>query len=130
MPESFKVSAENLKKRLDDMVLGEVFYQEALRQKLDQKPEVQQSIRQLLTQKLLEQVEGKAWSREVTEAEVKAYYDQHAGEYNRPEQVRIADIYIAIPAQASGMEKDALKKKAEAALTEAQASEKRQGWEH
>ena len=42
-----------IKKRLDEMILEEVLYQEALRLELDQDPEVRRSIRQMLTQKLM-----------------------------------------------------------------------------
>ena len=111
---------EDILKRLDNLVVEKVLYQEALRQNLDQDPEMQRRICQLLTQKLIdEQVNKRAWTRPITEAEIKAYYDRHQLEYNRPEQVRLADIFISVPPDASDKKRDELKARAQQALAEA-----------
>ena len=94
---SHRVSKEDLTKRLDEMVIEEVLYQEALRLNLDKDPKVQKSIRQMLTQKLIEeQINKKVWSRKIEEKDVQEYYDSHKDEFHRPEQIRLADIYIAV----------------------------------
>jgi len=122
MPYRARVSREDLEKRLHDMVLQEVLYQEALRLKLDQDPDVKQRIRQMLTQKLMdEQINTKEWSREITEEELRAYYDGHHAEFNRVAQVRVADIFIATPTGAGDEESEKLREKAEKVLTEALA---------
>lgn len=113
-------SREDLTKRLDEMVIEEVLYQEALRLNLDKDPKVQRSIRQMLTQKLIEeQVNKEAWSRKIEEKEVQEYYDSHKDEFLRPEQIRLADIYVAVPPDASDEQRAELRKKAEKILAEA-----------
>jgi parvulin-like peptidyl-prolyl isomerase len=84
----------------------------------------------MLIQKLLdEQMKRQVWNREIEEAEIHEYYRQHWEEFNRPEQVRVADIYIAVPADATEEHKVGLRRKAETALSEALgAREKRSGF--
>jgi len=121
-----RVAKEDIGKRLDEMILEEVLYQESLRLKLDQESEVRRRIRRMLTQKLLdEKLKREVWEREITENELREYYDQNQEEFNRPEQVRLADIFVAVPADATDEEKDGLREKAEAALAEALAVRKK-----
>lgn len=130
MSRHHRASEDYAEKRLDEMVLEVVLYQEALRLKLDQDPEVRRRIRQMLTRKLLEeQVEKEVWIRQIEEKEYQDYYDQHKDEFSRPEQVRLADIFIAVPPDATADQKAALRKKAETALAEAlKVREKRSGF--
>lgn len=115
-----QVSEESIKKRLDERILEEVLYKEALRLKLDQDPKVQNNIRIILNQKLIrEQVIQKVGNRKIEEKELQEYYNQHTYEYNRPDQVRLADIFIAVPPDASVEKKAGLKNKAETVLSEA-----------
>jgi parvulin-like peptidyl-prolyl isomerase len=122
MPYRSRVSKEDLEKRLNDMVLQEVLYQEALRLKLDQNPDVKRRIRQMLTQKLMdEQINKREWGREITEEVIQAYYDKHQAEFNRPAQFRLADVFIATPPGAGNEEREKLREKAEKVLAEALA---------
>jgi parvulin-like peptidyl-prolyl isomerase len=126
MPYGAEPSGEVLENRLDDMVLQEVLYQEALRLKLDQDPEIRARIRQLLSQKLIdEQITRKVWEREIEENELQEYYNKHWNEFNRPEQVRLADIFIAVPIDATDEEKASLRNRAETVLTEVLAVRKK-----
>jgi len=130
VPHQGQASREAMEKRLDELILQEVLYQEALRLNLDQDPEMRQRIRQMLTQKLMdEEINQKQWKREISEAEVKEYYEQHWSDYNRPAQVRVADIFILVPPQATKSEKEALQRKAETVLAEAvKVKEQRTGF--
>ena len=111
---------KEVENRLDARITEELLYREALRLKLDQDPEMNHRIRQMLTQKLIdEQVNRKEWSREVGETELNAYYEKHRDEFNRPAQVRLADIFVAVPAGASKKDKDQQRKKAQQVLGEA-----------
>jgi parvulin-like peptidyl-prolyl isomerase len=113
-------SEESIKNRLDERIIEEVLYKEALRLKLDQDPKVQNNFRTILNQKLIrEQVIQNVGNRKIEEKELRDYYNQHSYEYNRPEQVNLADIFIAVPPNASVKEKADLKKKAEIVLSEA-----------
>ena len=115
-------SADGIKTRLDELILEEVLYQEALRLELDREPDVRRRIRQLLVQQLMgRQIDGPAKNFQVEERDIEGYYDQHRDAFNRPAQVRLADIFVAVPPTAPGEEKNKLKKKAEAILGEALA---------
>jgi hypothetical protein len=116
----------DVKKRLESMVVEEVLYQEGLRLGLNDDPLIRQRIRQMIVQKLLEeQVNQKAWKREITADELRQYYDRQQHKFNRPELVRLADIFIAVPPDASPTDKDALKQKAQQILAEAIDSQKK-----
>ncbi len=107
------VAPKDVEKQLDEMVMTEILYQEALRLKMDQNFRARRSIMQMLNQMLLEeQVNRKVWGREIGDDELKEYYDQHHDEYNRPEQLRLADIFIAVPPDASEKQKTELMEKA------------------
>ena len=119
----YQPTREDIQKRLEGLILEEVLYREALRLGLDKDPDVYGRIRQMLTQKLIdEQINQKEWKREVTQEELRAYYDQHLNEFNRPAQVRVADIFIAAPPDASKEERENLRQKAEKVLAEARVA--------
>ena len=120
MPYRHQISKEDIEKRLDEIVLEEVLYQEALRLKLEQEPEMRERIRQMLSQKLIdEQINRKVWNRKIGEDELQAYYEKHRDEFNRPAQVRLADIFISVPPDATAEQRAELRKKAQTALSEA-----------
>jgi peptidyl-prolyl cis-trans isomerase C len=115
-----RVSKEQWEQSLDARVLEEVLYQEALRLELDQNPEMRRNIRQMLTSRLMDDyMKREVWSKEVDEAELQAYYDEHWSEFNRPEQLRIADIFIAVPENVTNTKTAELREKAETVLNRA-----------
>jgi parvulin-like peptidyl-prolyl isomerase len=94
--------------RLEELITAEVLYQEALRLKLDQKPQIRHSIRQILGQALIEQQVNRArLAKKISEQDVKAFYDEHIDRYQRPDQVRLAHIYIAVPEDATSAQREA-----------------------
>jgi parvulin-like peptidyl-prolyl isomerase len=119
-----------VKERLGELITAEALYQEALRLKLDRKPEIQRKIRQILSQELLEeQVQRPLREKKFSEEELRRYFDEHIGEYSRPEQVRLADIFIAVPEGATAEERKAKREKAEEVLAKAfEAKDKRFGF--
>jgi peptidyl-prolyl cis-trans isomerase C len=121
---------EMVKERLGELITAEVLYQEALRLKLDRKPEIQRKIRQILSQELLEeQVQKPVRAKTFSEEELKRYFDEHMGEYSRPEQVRLADIFIAVPEGATPEKRKAKRERAEEVLAKAlEAKDKRFGF--
>lgn len=117
-----------VKKRLEEMILEEVLYQEAIAQKIDQDPLVRKAVRQLLVTKLLEShVEKPAWDEPVNPDRVRSYYEAHRHEFERPEQVRLADILIAVPKDAQAHERAELLQRAEGILAEAIALKNERG---
>jgi peptidyl-prolyl cis-trans isomerase C len=122
--QSLPMNAENadeaLKKKVDELVVEELLYQEALRLKLDQAPDTRQRIREILNQKLFEeQIRNKVKQLTISQPELQSYYEAHLAEFNRPEEVRVADLFIAVPKDASDDQRVQLKQKAEAAMAEA-----------
>jgi peptidyl-prolyl cis-trans isomerase C len=116
-------AGELVKKRVEELVAEELQYREALRLKLDQDPETRQKIREILKQKLSEeQIHKKVMERKIEPSELQAYYDSHRDEFNRPAEVRVADVLIAVPKEASPEQRAALKQKAEKVLAEALAA--------
>lgn len=116
---------ESVNARLDEMILATLLEQEARKQGIHNRPSVRQKIQQILTQELLSvQVEQPIHEAVFDESELKLYYDQNLHRYERPKQVRIADILIAI-----ADDREAAKSKAEAVLKEALALQgKRSGF--
>jgi hypothetical protein len=114
--------------RLDEMILQEVLVQEALRRGLDRDPAVRRGLRQLLTQALISRESGHdAGQAAVSEREIQEYYAAHRDEFDRPAQVRLADIFVAVPPNASPELRAECRKRAEAALAEALAGSGQRG---
>jgi peptidyl-prolyl cis-trans isomerase C len=117
-----KVTVDVVEKRIDEMVTAEVLFQEALRLKLDQQPEIRRNIRHMLAQKLLlEKIDQPVLSREISDEELKEYFEQHRLDYTRPEQMRLADIFIAVDEDATEDERAQKSELAEDVLAQANA---------
>jgi len=117
MPEHVLDVNDIVRARLEELVLEELLYREALRLKLDQEPVTRFRIRQILAQSLLErEVERPAYETGISEEEIAAYYQQHEGVLCRPEQRRAAVIFLAAEPDDS---RDSQRKKAEAVLARA-----------
>ncbi|MFH0727825.1 MAG: peptidyl-prolyl cis-trans isomerase [Pseudomonadota bacterium] len=115
-------AGELVKKRVDELVDEELQYREALRLKLDQDPETRQKIKEILKQKLSEeQIHKKVMEKKIEQPELQSYYDAHRDEFNRPAEVRVADVFIAVPKDASADQRAELKQKADKVLAEALA---------
>ena len=81
---------------------------------------MKQKIQQILIQHLLaEQVNRPLQTRDIAEAELKAYYDANIDEFVRSEQVRLADIFIQVPADATDSDRAERKRHAEVILDQA-----------
>lgn len=112
--------------RLEEMITAEALYNEAVRLQMDRDPEIRQTLRQLLIQKLLdEQVIKPVWERDITQDELQKYYNDHIDEFIRPEQVRLADIYIMLPEDATAEMRDEKHRAAKEAFSEVQTREGR-----
>jgi len=119
LPQRLPITEEVVKKRLNEMIVGEILYQEALRLNIHRDPKIRRSIQQILSQKLLEkQTDKQVWTRPIEEKELQAYYDEHKYEFDHPEQVRLADIFIEVPPNATRKQRAEKKKKAESALAD------------
>jgi peptidyl-prolyl cis-trans isomerase C len=85
---------EQKKEFLENLVKFEVLASEARRQGLDRDPEVVRAMKQVMIQKLLKQRFDRLKAEDITDDEVKAYFDSHPDEFNRPPEVRISMILV------------------------------------
>src|SRR5690349_10862513 len=87
-------SLERKKEFLDNLVRFEVLAKEAQRRGLDKDPEVVRTMKQVMIQKLLKDEFDKQKMEDISDAEVKKYWDEHNDEFNKPEEVRVSSILV------------------------------------
>jgi peptidyl-prolyl cis-trans isomerase C len=114
---------EKKKEFLDNLIRFEVLAREAEKQGLRNDPDVQQTIRKIMVQKLVQKsFNDPAAAAAVPDADVQKFYEEHGGEYHRPRRVRAA--MIAFPAAQGSPERAKKLVVARKALAAVQAAEK------
>ena len=89
------------KEFVDRMVRFELLAAEAARQGLDKDPDVMRSKKEIMVQKLVRKMfRDKFKPSDVTEEELKKFYEEHKADYNKPAMVRISHILVKSKAQA------------------------------
>ena len=112
-------SPERRKELLTEMINVELLAREAQQKGYDKDPAAQQEIRALLRDAMLKEArKGAPSPADVTDAEIRAYFDAHKADYRDPERRRASVIVLATEAAA----KDALEQ-AKKATTAAQWGE-------
>jgi peptidyl-prolyl cis-trans isomerase C len=103
-------SVERRKQLLDEIIKSELLATEAKKRGLDKKPEVRERIRQILREDVMRQLRAEAPApAELSESEVRAYYDKHRDEFRDPERRRVAHIEVADEAKAKQLLEQAKK---------------------
>lgn len=88
-------SLERKKEFLDNLIRFEVLAKEAKRRGLDQDPEVVRTMKQVMIQKLMKvEFDTRVKPEDVTEDEMRKFYEEHRDEYNKPEEVRVSAIIV------------------------------------
>ena len=100
-------SVERQKEFLDNLVRFEVLAKEAERRGLTKDPEVVRTMKQVMIQKLLKAEFEKMSIKDISDDEVKKYYDAHPEEYNKPEEARVSMILVKDAAAAKKVLADA-----------------------
>jgi len=92
---------ERKKEFLDGLIRFEVLAAEAERKGLADDPDIQNAIRKLMVQKLVQRYfqEG-AGGKDIPEAELREYFEKNRAEYFRPARVRLAAVSFLAPAGA------------------------------
>lgn len=86
------------KEFLDNLIRFEVLAKEAERQGLAKDPDVQNTLKKIMVQKLVQKnFQDTAGAADVPEPELQKYYEEHKDEYNRPKRVRVAAIIWNAP---------------------------------
>ena len=102
-------SPERRRELLDELVKFELLAKEAQRRGLDKSDEVVRTKRQLMVQQMMKaEFEEKVKLSDITETEIKAYYDAHPEEFHKPEQVRASVIVSKDEARAKKLLKQVL----------------------
>jgi len=96
---------------VEGLVRVELLAREGVRQGLQNDPDVVETVKKVLAQKMLQQSLEKS-APQPTDDEVKAWYDNHQADYQRPELVQVQDLFLTADA------KDAAKRKARAGEAE------------
>ncbi|HEX5099632.1 MAG TPA: peptidyl-prolyl cis-trans isomerase, partial [Polyangiaceae bacterium] len=108
-------SPDRRKRLLDEMVDVELMAQEARRRGLDKSEETQERVRQILRDQLLDELKkGGPAAADLSEADLRAYYDAHKDDFAEPERRRVAGIALDTKAQAATVLAKALKADASA----------------
>ena len=95
-------SPERRRELLDQLVRFELLAQEADARGFDDAPEVQRTRKQILIRRFLKQeYEDRIQPTDITDDQVRAYYEAHPTEFHQPEQVRISHIVVAREADAT-----------------------------
>lgn len=94
-------SLEKKRALLDSMIEFEVLAKEAARRGFSKHPDVVRMLRQVMIQRLRQRVvEEKVKRSAISDEDVKAYYDKHKAQYNKPETVRASHILLREKAEA------------------------------
>jgi peptidyl-prolyl cis-trans isomerase C len=96
---------------VEGLVRVELLAREGIRQGLQNDPDVVETVKKVLAQKTLQQTLEKN-APQPTDDEVKAWYDNHQADYQRPELVQVQDLFLTADA------KDAATRKARGAEAE------------
>lgn len=103
-------SVERRRALLDEIINAELLAGEARRRGLDKDPEVKERIRQILREDVVRRMRAELpASSDITEADVKAYYDKHRDEFREPERRRVAHIVVGDKAKAQKLLEQAKK---------------------
>jgi parvulin-like peptidyl-prolyl isomerase len=95
-------SLDRKKELVADLVNFELLAAEALRRGYDRDPDVVRLVKQQMVGKLVQKdVDAKAKTDDIPAADIQRYYEEHARDYNRPEQIQVSQIVIKDRARAA-----------------------------
>jgi peptidyl-prolyl cis-trans isomerase C len=91
-------SLDRKKEFLDNLIRFEVLAREAERQHLDKDQDVQNTLKKIMVQKLVQKnFQDTGGTGDVPDADIQKYFDDHKDEYNRPRRVRVAAVVWNAP---------------------------------
>ena len=116
-------TVERKKELLHALVRNELLAQEAKREGLDQTPAVREATKRAMIQELIrKQLDEKQPGSDISDADLKAFYDAHVDDYVKPERARVYHIFL--PAK-DAKEKAQAKSKAAALVKEIRDRDKK-----
>jgi len=116
-------SVDRKKELLRALVRNELLAQAAQREGLDKSPAVREAVKRAMIQELIKkQLEEKSNGSDISEAELKSFYDAHVDDYVKPERARVYHIFLAAK---DAKEKAQAKARGVALMKDIQAREKK-----
>jgi peptidyl-prolyl cis-trans isomerase C len=101
-------SREQKRVFLDNLIRFEVLAKEAEKRGLHKDPEVVQTMKSAMITKLLkDELERGIKPEDIPEADMKAHFDAHQAEFNKPEEVRVSAVILSKKAQADEVARQA-----------------------
>jgi len=121
-------SPERRKEFLENMVRFELLAAEADKRGFDKSEDVERVRRQVMVQQLMQDLFDKGGLKlaDISDDEIKRYYDEHAGEFNKPAQVRASHILFKDRGAAEQALKDLKQKPGDMELFRKLAEQKNQ----
>jgi len=114
---------ERKKELLEALIRNELLAQEAQREGLDKSPAVRDATKRAMIQELIKkQLDEKMSGADISDGELKAFYDAHLDDYVKPERARVYHIFLTAK---DAKEKAQAKAKGAALLKDIQAREKK-----
>ncbi|HEY6909830.1 MAG TPA: peptidyl-prolyl cis-trans isomerase [Myxococcales bacterium] len=114
---------ERKKEFVENLVRNELLAQEAVRQGFDKSPAVKEQAKRAMIQELIKhQLDEKLTGADISEDEMKKFYQTHIDDFVKPERARVYHIFL--PAT-TAKEKAEAKKKATALLKDISAREQK-----
>ncbi len=115
------VDNDKKKEFLDGQVRFEVLAAEARARGYEKDPEVEDAIKKIIVQRLTrEEFDGRVQLKDVTDAELQAWFESHKAEYQKPEMARASVITIAFGGK-NTLTRDAAKVAADDVVKQASA---------
>ena len=99
---------EKKKEFVDNLIRIEVMAKEAERRGYDKDPEVIRVMKQQMISRFLQKdFESKLKVEDVADADVEKYYKEHPEAFNRPDEVRVSEIFVKDKAKADKVAREA-----------------------
>lgn len=116
---------EKRKEFIDSMIRFELLSQAAVDRGFHKDPEVVRAAKQVMTQTLMrEEFENKVKREDITDEELRAYYDENQKDYNKPAMRRASHILVKVAENADKAAWSKAKKKAMNFYKEAKSEKK------
>lgn len=88
-------SREKKKEFLQNLVRFEVLAREAKTRGFDEHPDVIRTMKQVMIQKLMkDEFKDRVKPEDISEEDMRAFYEEHENEYNKPAEVRVSAIIL------------------------------------
>ena len=111
-------SMEEKKALLEELIRFEVLAEKAEKSGYGKDPEIVRNMKKMMVQKYWQdQLKSSTGNVEITDDEVKKYYDEHINDYTGPEMARASILFLKFPPDATDGQKQDKRKIAESILT-------------